>query len=369
MGGFQTMLRLLAAFSMVLAFAALGGRDASAQPPPPQPTPTLEASVVNSFLSVPGAISDLTSKFLRDNANQAGTGAHGQGVLNPLGGGADAATGDAARPSYRFWAEGYGLRTHTGAQNTFTGDDRKVWGGVAGIGATLPSGWSFGVSVDQGQTRIDVRDLPQSSRINLTQFGGNAAYETGPWTFTAAGIYGVGDVKSRRSDAGGEITANYDAKLWGVIGEISYYWSSGPWRVVPKIGFDWTHISVDPFTESGGAVPVSATGQTTERGRVFAGAEAGYSWIVNKTLFDVAGYARIVDIFSQNVDSVLASSANGAALPTFVLGVTDARFEFDAGASTSVKLSDALRLYALYDGRFRDGFTSHAGTIGFEYRW
>jgi len=32
-------------------------------------------------------------------------------------------------------------------------------------------------------------------------------------------------------------------------------------------------------------------------------------------------------------------------------------------------VSDALRLYAIYDGRFRDGFTSHAGTLGLEYRW
>jgi len=138
---------------------------------------------------------------------------------------------------------------------------------------------------------------------------------------------------------------------------------------VPKIGIDWTRIEIDPFTESGGAIPIIATAQNTERVRGFAGAEIGYSWLVNKTIFDIAGYARVVDIFSQDVDSVLASAANGAALPRLVPGVLDDRFEFDAGASTSVKISDALRLYALYDGRFRDGFTAHAGTIGLEYRW
>lgn len=375
MGRFHITLRLLATCSMVPALAALGGRDASAQQPPPQ-MPTLEASAINSYLSAPGAIFDLSSKFLRDNAQQAASSSKNQGALDTLGGGADLAAGagdSAARPSYRFWAEGYGLRSRTGAQNAFTGDDRKTWGGIAGLGMTLPSGWSAGASVDQGQTKIDVRNLPQSSRIDLTQIGGNIAYETGPWTFTAAGIHGVGDVKARRTDAGGAISADYDVKLWGAIGEVSYYWSSGSataaWRVVPKIGIDWTRIEIDPFTESGGAIPVIATGQNTERVRGFAGAEVGYSWLVNKTLFDIAGYARVVDIFSQNVDSVLARAANGAALPRLVAGVTDERFEFDAGASTSVKLSDALRLYAIYDGRFRDGFTAHAGTIGLEYRW
>jgi len=358
---------------MVLAFAALGGRGASAQPGGPTFIPDLPTGVVNSYLSAPGAISDLTTKFLRDNANQAA--GHSMGSLNPLGGGADLATGDkGARPTYRFWGEGYGLSSRTSAQNVFTGDERKTYGGIAGLGMTLPSGWSFGASVDQGHTKINVTGLPQSSTIDLTQIGANVAYETGPWTFTLAGIYGFGDVSARRADAGGVNIANYDAKLWGTIGEISYYWSTGTsttqWRVVPKIGFDFTRIEIDPFTESGGAIPVIASAQNTERFRGFAGAEVGYSWLVNKTVFDIAGYARFVDIFSQDVDSVFALPTNSTlALPRLVPGVLDSRFEFDAGLSSSVKVSDALRLYAIYDGRFRDGFTSHAGTLGLEYRW
>ena len=265
------------------------------------------------------------------------------------------------------------MRSRTGAQNVFTGDTRKSFGGIAGLGLTLPSGWSAGVSVDQGHTKVDVRNLPQSSTIDLTQLGGNLAYETGPWSFTMAGIHGFGDVNARRTDAGGLNIANYDVKLWGAIGEISYYWSTESantaWRVVPKIGIDWTRIEIDPFTESGGAIPVRATAQNTERVRGFAAVETGYSWLANKMLYDVAVYARVVDIFSQNIDAVLASATNGAALPRLIPGVIDDRFEFDAGASASVKLSDALRLYALYDGRFRDGFTAHAGTLGFEYRW
>ena len=117
------------------------------------------------------------------------------------------------------------------------------------------------------------------------------------------------------------------------------------------------------------AIPVTATAQTTDRFRGFAAAEVGYSWLINKTVFDIAGYARVVDIFSQDIDSVLATATNAAALPRLVPGVLDNRFEFDAGLSSSVKVSDALRLYAIYDGRFRDGFTSHAGTLGLEYRW
>src|SRR5690349_2537463 len=163
--------RVVATCSMALALAAIGGRDAAAQAPPPNVIPTLPTTIVNSYLSAPGALFDLSTKFLRDNANQAP--ARGPGTFNPLGGGADlapAAGGETAvRPTYRFWGEGYGLQTRTSAQNVFTGDERKTWGGIAGIGMALPSGWSYGLSVDQGHTKINVTGLPQTSTIDLTQ--------------------------------------------------------------------------------------------------------------------------------------------------------------------------------------------------------
>ena len=40
-----------------------------------------------------------------------------------------------------------------------------------------------------------------------------------------------------------------------------------------------------------------------------------------------------------------------------------------AGATLSAKVTDAVRLYAVYDGRFRSNFTSHTGTAGVEFRF
>lgn len=329
----------------------------------------LAGGTANSALAAPNAIVDLGSKFLRDNANQAKASQYAPGANNPAGGGADMSESSANAVRWRSWFETYGVRSQTSAQNLFTGDTRRNIGGIAGLGVTLPAGWSFGASVDQGHTKIDIRDLPQSSKIDLTQFGANAVYETGPWTFTAAGIHGIGDIRSRRYDAGGEITASYDASLWGAIGEVSYYWSSGQWRLVPKAGMDWTRISVDAFGETGGAIPVSATAQNTERLRAFASAEIGYYWMSGSTMYDLGAYARVVNILSQEVDSVTATALSGNALPRNVAGILDDRFEFAAGASGTVKVSDNLRFYAIYDGRFRDGFVAHGGTLGVELRW
>jgi uncharacterized protein with beta-barrel porin domain len=35
----------------------------------------------------------------------------------------------------------------------------------------------------------------------------------------------------------------------------------------------------------------------------------------------------------------------------------------------SVRLSPIARLYAVYDGHFRDGYQSNGGTLGLELRW
>ena len=35
----------------------------------------------------------------------------------------------------------------------------------------------------------------------------------------------------------------------------------------------------------------------------------------------------------------------------------------------SMRLSPLARIYAVYDGKFRDGFQSNSGTLGLEFRW
>jgi outer membrane autotransporter protein len=211
--------------------------------------------------------------------------------------------------------------------------------------------------------------VAQSATVDHTQIGANGSIDSGPWTFSTAVIYGFGNIHANRSDGGGAISAAYDTWLFGAVNEVSYYWSSGNWRLVPKVGIDFTHIHNDAFAESGGTLPVSATAQVTNRARAFAGAEAGYSWFVDKTLYDISAYGRAVEIIHQSVDAVTLTALDGTSTPSVVPGVTDARFEFDAGASASVRLSNLTRLYAVYDGRFRDGFTAHAGTLGIEFRW
>jgi uncharacterized protein with beta-barrel porin domain len=291
---------------------------------------------------------------------------------NPQGGGADLAV-DPTYDRYRTWFEGYGINTTTDAQGSFLGDRRKMYGGLAGAGMTVTPGVTFGVSIDRNTTDAD---LPGSSgRIDMTQIGALGSFEKGPWTLGLTVIHGFGDINSSRFESGGTSTAAYHARLWGAMAELSYYVAlPNNWRFVPKLTFDWLRSTTDAFAETGGTNPISGSAVTATRIRMLAGGEIGHTWLANtwlagRQMFDFAVYARLVDNLAQNIDDLIINDTTVITTPQFVTGVRESTLGADAGATFSVKVSQVARLYAVYDGRFRSNLTSHAGTVGAEFRW
>jgi uncharacterized protein with beta-barrel porin domain len=284
---------------------------------------------------------------------------------NPGGGGAED-----MQQRYRAWLEGYGSVSRAGAQGTFTGDRRTTYGGIAGVAQRSSQGVSVGLSVDRSRTKVDVTSLPQSGRIDVTQVGLNGAIEHGRWALGLAGIHGIGTVRSSRFDVGGEATASYKARLWGALAELSYFVPlPGNSRLVPKLGFDWMQVRSDPFVETGGR------GRFRDRAdldavRMLAGAEVGHSWLVGRTVFDLAAYGRLVDNLVQNMGDLQVNAGERRRHA----GVAFGRARKHAGRRRGRDVHGAgsrntARLYAIYDGRFRSNSDSHSGTLGVEVRW
>ena len=367
----------------LLAAMAVGQAQVAPPPPPPPPPPPVTVAPppppppllspvatgsANIGAAATSTLFDLGTHYLQLLGGQGGpgwqAGLFGSGP-NPGGGGADAPL---AAPKYRAWSELYGLSARTGAQDTYPGDTRTTFGGIAGIAMNVAPGAMLGVSVDQSHSKIGVTGLPQSAKLDLTQVGINGSYELGAWTFAAAGVAGFANVGSDRDTPSGPASASYHAGLWGVISEASYYIPLGSARIVPKFGADWTQTHASGFSEAGGIDAVMVPSATAERSRIFAGAEIGNTWVTSTTV-DVSAYARAVDILSQRVPVLTVSAVSGPATPIQVFGVTESKYGIDAGAMASVRLSPIARLYAVYDGHFRDGYQSNGGTLGLELRW
>jgi uncharacterized protein with beta-barrel porin domain len=363
---------VLRAVAITTGMLALGAGSAHAQfiagppAPPPQPVPATSAAIASS---ADYALFGLGSRYLQYLGNMGGPSAYrslfGTGP-NPNGGGAPAPPDE---PRYRAWTELYGIAANTGAQNVFPGDTRRSYGGVAGIAMNVTPDAMLGLSVDQSRTGIDIVGQPQHAAFDLTQIGVNGSYQMGSWTFSAAGVVGFAGIDSNRSTPSGPATASYRANLWGVIGEADYVMAFGSARVVPKFGADWTQTHADAYSEMGGIDAVSVPAANAERGRIFAGAEIGNTWLNGTTVFDLSGYAKLMDILVQHVPDLTVSAVSGPATPVTVFGISESKYGIDAGAAASLRLSPIARIYAAYDGKFRNGFTSHGGTIGLEFRW
>src|SRR3984893_1423917 len=359
------------AFVFVLVIAAASSAHAQSPSPSPSPTPTPPPSptpiptptMINSDVSSGATVANLGSSFLERLGNHASGGFHPPSRTNPGGGGASEA---AEGPQSRAWFEGYGLSATAAPQGVYVGDHRQTWGGVAGVGTRVEPGVNVGFSIDQSHTSIDVPLAFQSAALDLTQFGFNASVDKGPWTWAVALVHGFGKVNSNRDTGQGFASAGYTAQIDGALTELSYYWNIDQGRIVPKAALEYVRSSTGAFQEVGGLNPVMASGATVERSRALIGAEIGHYWIFDQKIFDLSAYGKFVDNFTQNFGSILVSLGPQSIA---VQGIGESQYGADAGASASLSLTNTVRVYLNYDGKFRSALQSHQGTVGLEVKW
>lgn len=366
------------AFAVVVMMPATSGFAQSPRPTPtptplasptptptpsPTATPTPSPTATNYDQSAGNSALNLGSNFLERLGNQASSGVDRVSRTNPGGGGASESAED---PRYRTWYEGYGVSVRTDPQGDFVGDKRKTFGGVAGFGARVAPGVNLGFSVDQSHTDIDVPLALQSATLDLTQIGFSGSFDKGPWTWAFAVVHGFGKVHSSRDTGFGLATAGYRAAVDGALTEISYYWTKDQMRIVPKGALEYVRATGAAFQEAGGLDPLNVGSSTIARARVMIGAEIGRYFIFDQKILDLSAYGKFVDNFYQDLGSVQVSLGTQNII---VPGIGESRYGMDVGASASLSLTNAARLYVNYDGKFRNELTSHQGTVGFEYRW
>ena len=355
----------LAVVAMIPATSGLAQTPTPAASPRPRPSPTPIPSPTSTNVdqSAGNSTLDLGSNFLERLGNQASSGINRAARTNAGGGGASESAED---PRYRTWYEGYGISVRTDAQGDFVGDKRKTVGGVAGFGARIVPGVNLGFSVDQSHTDVDVPLALQSATLDLTQIGFNGSVDKGPWTWAFALVHGFGKVHSSRDTGFGLAVAGYHATVDGALTEISYYWTNDQMRAVPKGALEYVRATGAAVQEAGGLDPLNVGSSAISRARVMIGAEVGRYFIFDQKILDLSAYGKFVDNFYQDLGSVQVSlGPQNIVVP----GIGESRYGMDAGASASLSLTNTMRLYANYDGKFRNQLTSHQGTVGFEYRW
>jgi uncharacterized protein with beta-barrel porin domain len=87
---------------------------------------------------------------------------------------------------------------------------------------------------------------------------------------------------------------------------------------------------------------------------------------VDQKILDISAYGKFVDNFEQNLGQVAVTLGPESIM---VQGLGESRYGADAGAALSLSLSNTVRVYLNYDGKFRSALQSHQATGGVEVRW
>lgn len=291
---------------------------------------------------------DAAARLLRRMGDEAGDGADG-----PNG-----------------WAEFYGTAASDSGDNTTPGERRVARGFSGGFEAALTEQLVLGFGIDWSRTGIELDSASaESGALDLTELGGTAAWHSGAIFAKAAASFGFGDAETSHA-VGGMSTASYGLGTWGVLGETGTLLDLGGFTLTPSLGFDFTGVRSDGFTETGG-LALSAASYSAARTRAWLGLGIAGTWqTATGGALDFSAQGRLVGVLSggDRLLPVSYASSPGAA-PMTATGNAESGLGLELGTKLSYAVDNRLTLSAAWDGRFAEGFSSSLARLGLKMQF
>jgi uncharacterized protein with beta-barrel porin domain len=171
-----------------------------------------------------------------------------------------------------WWLKGFGYFGHQGAQDAFTGYDSTIAGGMIGYDAPLRAlafggETRLGLSVGYARTTIDGQTFVASTNFDSYRAAAYLAHERGPWFVDGDVSLGWSDYSALRQIIIPGVDRTAQAKHGGrdetAYITTGYHFFSGKFTITPLASLQYTHVSLDHYTEIGaGDVDLSVDSQS-----------------------------------------------------------------------------------------------------------
>ena len=178
----------------------------------------------------------------------------------------------------------------------FTGDSRKTYGGVAGVGATVAPGFEprhFRRSEPIQHQRDGVwrnagaSTSPRSARSPHTKTA--PGISTPRWSAASAMFTAAASTSAARPRPSYQArSVGGDGRAQLLLGAARQHPSSSPSS--PSTGCE---PRTDAFTEIGGTTSDPGSAVTASRVRMLIGGELGHSWLVDRRIMDISVYGAL----------------------------------------------------------------------------
>jgi len=185
--------------------------------------------------------------------------------------GSDPSTCRGNDPHNGWWMKGFGQFGSQGAQGAFPGYESQIFGTMAGfdvpigdapVGEATRAGFGLGYA----HTAIDGKMFSANTDFDTAQVTGYIGHEQGPWFVQGNLSFGwneyngtrnisfPGFFRSAQSDYSGQDYTSYMSA--------GYHVFAGRYTVTPLASLQYTHVSLDNYTETGaGAVDLNVRSQ------------------------------------------------------------------------------------------------------------
>ncbi len=236
-----------------------------------------------------------------------------------------------------------------------------------GTGFTLGSDYrlnqafTVGFATGYDYSKTDFNNSGSNSTANSIRFGPYATWKdkTGDWVDgTVGGAYHWYD--SNREGFGGTATSNTTGLEFDSSVKYGHDFKVGPWTLTPTFGFDYLHLDIDPYTETGSLAPLSIQDQTADSFRSNLGGQVayGFKWKgVGWSPYVAAGWAHEFLDADEAVSARFASGAGDVFTTTGDnLGHDSATF----GAGLSAGLTDSVTAKLSYSGEANGEYQDHS---------
>ncbi len=283
--------------------------------------------------------------------------------------------GDALR--WGGWASGFGGTGDVDGNDDAEGFSSDTGGVTGGLDYRPGRDCVVGLLVGGGWTDVNGDGLSGDAEIDSVTVGLYGGLRFGRLYVDGLAAYTHHDIDTSRDMliAGVLRTAegSHDGDEFDGNVEVGYRVAEGTFEAEPFFGLSYTNLAEESFDESGaGAMNLSVDDRTTNSLRSALGAR--FAWNIKSSDGVVRWVPRLHARWEhQYMDTENDTSASFSSLvgsPSFtVRGIDVDDDSAVVGAGLGARLSDSVRAFLGYEGRFGELETDHQGQGGIEIRW
>jgi outer membrane autotransporter protein len=273
------------------------------------------------------------------------------------------------------WGQGYGLFGDRETEEAgVPGYTYNMYGGSLGVDYQLTETFLLGLVGGYSTGEVQFSGLRDNADITATYFGayGSLAWEK-YYVDAVAGYVGLKYDTERFVDLLSErLTGSFDGTEVTAYVEAGYNWDLAPnLHLQPLVSLQYTYLSLDSYTESGGASALAFDDQTYNSIKASLGARLTQTLVETARDFraDLQLRGRWVHEFGDNQSTVDATFVNS---PAAVFTVEDESISRDSavlGAGLHTDLNRQMRVYLDYDIRLNSDESVNVFSAALQYRW